>query len=149
MIILKKDTAKKLPVMLIDSTDHLSPKTGVTEGSVTVKISKNLGSLTSFTLTGKWAEIGQGLYSISFSDSDLNTVGFFGYLVTATSCDQYSGMMYVNAPRATKAGQDVIEATLAAIKGAGWTNESLKLIKELVDELETGEKPPAKAKFQI
>jgi len=42
-----------------------------------------------------------------------------------------------------------LEATLTAIKGAAWTNETLKLIKELVDELETGEKPPPKAHFRI
>ena len=39
-----------------------------------------------------------------------------------------------------------LEATLTAIKGAGWTNETLKLIKELVDELE---KPLPKAHFKI
>lgn len=42
-----------------------------------------------------------------------------------------------------------LEATLTAIKGAGWTNETLKLIKELVDELESGEKPKPKAHFRI
>lgn len=95
MLILDKDTARSLPVMMIDSADHVSPKTGIAEGDVTVNISKNLGSLTSFTITGKWTEIGQGLYSIDFSASDLDTEGFFAYLVTASGCDQYSGMMYV------------------------------------------------------
>lgn len=42
-----------------------------------------------------------------------------------------------------------LEATLTAIKGAGWTNETLKLVKELVDELESGEKPPRKASFRM
>ncbi|GAI65197.1 unnamed protein product [marine sediment metagenome] len=42
-----------------------------------------------------------------------------------------------------------LEATLTAIKGAGWTEETLKLIKELVDELETGEKPKPRANFRI
>lgn len=36
---------------------------------------------------------------------------------------------------------------IEVIKGAGWSNETLRLIKELVDELETGEKPYPKAKF--
>lgn len=99
MIILTKDEARKLPVMLIDSSDHISAKTSVAEGDVTVTIAKNLGTLTSFTLTGKWTEIGQGVYSISFSASDLNTEGYFAYMVTSTGCDQYSGMMYVDAPK--------------------------------------------------
>ena len=34
-----------------------------------------------------------------------------------------------------------LEATLTAIKGAGWTDETLKAIKEYIDELESGEKP--------
>lgn len=42
-----------------------------------------------------------------------------------------------------------LEATLTAIKGAGWTDETLKDIKELVDELESGEKPLSKARFKI
>jgi len=42
-----------------------------------------------------------------------------------------------------------LETTLTAIKGAGWTNETLKLIKELIDELESGEKPPRKASFRM
>ncbi len=46
-------------------------------------------------------------------------------------------------------GISALEATLTAIKGAGWTNETLKLIKELVDELESGEKPPRKASFRM
>jgi hypothetical protein len=96
VIILDQSVARALPVFLIDSTDHVTPKTGIAEGSVTVKISKNLGTLTAFTLTGLWTEIGQGLYKIAFASGDLDTIGFFGYLVTATDCDQYSGMMYVD-----------------------------------------------------
>jgi len=36
---------------------------------------------------------------------------------------------------------------IKVIKGIGWDGETLKLIKERVDELESGEKPPHKAKF--
>ena len=42
-----------------------------------------------------------------------------------------------------------LEATLTDIKGSGWTNETLKYIKELVDELESGAKPPSKANFSL
>ena len=97
MIKLTQSTARSLPVMLIDSDDHVAPKTGIVEGSVTVVISKDGGALTGFTLTDKWTELGQGLYTIDFAVGDLNTVGFFAYLVTAAGCDQYAGMMYVEA----------------------------------------------------
>ena len=96
MITLKQSVARTLPVMLIDNTDHIAPKTGVAEEDVTVVISKNGGALTAFTLTGLWTEIGQGLYTVDFAIGDLDTVGFFAYLVTSAGCDQYSGMMYVS-----------------------------------------------------
>jgi len=97
MIKLKQSEARTLPVMLIDSTDHISPKTGIVEGDTTVQISKNGGALGAFDDTGKWTELGQGLYTIDFAIGDLNTVGFFAYLVTSAGCDQYSGMMYVDS----------------------------------------------------
>jgi hypothetical protein len=96
VIILNQNEARDLPVLLLDSADHVTAKVGIAEGSVTVKISKNLGALTNFTLTGKWTEIGQGLYKIAFAAGDLDTIGYFGYFVTATGCDQYSGMMYIS-----------------------------------------------------
>lgn len=94
MIVLKKSVARKLPVLLVDSGGAVV--TGVAVGSVTVVTSKDGGALTAFTLTGKWTELGQGLYTISFADTDLDTIGFFAYLVTVTGCDQYSGIMYVD-----------------------------------------------------
>jgi len=103
MIKLTQSTARTLPVMLIDSDDHVAPKTGIAEGSVTVVTSKDGGALTGFTLTGLWTELGQGLYTIDFAIGDLNTVGYFAYLVTAAGCDQYSGMMYVEAAAVTAA----------------------------------------------
>jgi len=94
LIILKKDTARKLPVLLVDSGGAVV--TSVAEGDVTVVTSKNGGALTGFTLTDKWTELGQGLYTIDFASGDLDTEGFFAYLVTVTGCDQYSGIMYVS-----------------------------------------------------
>ncbi|MBU1349292.1 hypothetical protein KJ781_04465, partial [Patescibacteria group bacterium] len=47
------------------------------------------------------------------------------------------------------AGAAALEASLTAIKGAGWTTETLKAIKEYIDELESGAKPPKKARFEV
>jgi len=44
---------------------------------------------------------------------------------------------------------DPLEAMLNQIKGSGWTVETLKLLKELVDELEAGVKPTPRASFQL
>jgi len=108
MVIVNQNEAKKLPVMLIDSSDHLTAKTGVIEDNVTVKISKNLGAFTNLDLTGKWSELGYGVYLIHLSASDLDTVGFLSYVVMVSRCDQYSGMVYVDAARATETKQDTI-----------------------------------------
>jgi len=118
MIKLKQSIARTLPVMLIDSSDHIAPKVGIAEGSVTVKTSKDGGALTNFTLTDLWTELGQGLYSIDFAAGDLNTVGYFAYLVTAAGCDQYSGMAYVDSFSDYKADVSALalEATAQAIK---------------------------------
>jgi len=94
MVILKQSTARKLPVLLVDSGGAVMAS--VAEGDVTVVTSKNGGALTGFTLTDKWTELGQGLYTIDFANTDLDTEGFFAYLVTVTGCDQYSGIMYVS-----------------------------------------------------
>jgi len=94
LIILKQSSARKLPVLLVDSNGAVV--TSVAEGNVTVVTSKNGGALTGFTLTDKWTELGQGLYTINFANTDLDTEGFFAYLVTVTGCDQYSGIMYVS-----------------------------------------------------
>lgn len=92
MVEIDKDTARDLPVLLTLSGATV---TGVAEGDVTVKIAKDLGTLTAFTLTGLWTEVGQGLYQIAFASGDLDTEGFFAYLVTTAVSDQYSGIVYV------------------------------------------------------
>lgn len=136
MIILNQNEARKLPVLLIDKENHLLPKTGVAEGDVTVKITKDLGTLTDFTLAGKWAEIGHGVYSISFSASDLDTIGFFAYVVTAVGCDQYSGMVYVDAPR---------EGTTPA---QIWSHPDRKLTSRDIESETLGEYLPSEAQLQ-
>jgi len=80
--------------MLVDGSGAV--KADVAEGDVTVVTSKNGGALTPFILTDKWTDLGQGLYTIDFASGDLDTEGFFAYLVTVTGCDQYSGIMYVS-----------------------------------------------------
>ncbi|MCD6362133.1 MAG: hypothetical protein J7M38_14845, partial [Armatimonadetes bacterium] len=106
MVKVDQNKARNLPVLLIDNSDHVTVKTGVTEDEVTVKISKNLAAFTLFDLTGKWVELGNGVYEISFAGSDLDTIGFFAYIVLAPGCDQYSGLVYVAAP-VTKASFDI------------------------------------------
>jgi len=119
MIKLLQSEARTLPVIMIDSTDHIAPKTGLVEGDMTVNISKDGGALGGFAPEEKWTERGQGYYTIDFAIGDLDTVGFFVYLVTAAGCDQYSGVVYVDSFSDYKA--DVAALALEATLSAGIT----------------------------
>jgi len=121
VIKLKKDEARSLPVLMIDSTDHVTPKTGLVAGDTTIQVSKNGGAFDAFDDTGKWTERGQGLYFIDFGVGDLDTEGYFAYLVTAAGADQFSGMAYVDDFADYKANiASLNDPTAAAIADAVW-----------------------------
>lgn len=76
-------TSRKIVFLMIDSTDHLSAKTGLT---VTVTLSKNGGAFAS--PTGTVAEIGSsGWYALTPSATDTNTVGALIIRATASGAD--------------------------------------------------------------
>ena len=142
MIILKKDSARKLPVLLVDSGGAVQASVG--EGDVTVATSKNGGVLAGFTLTDKWTELGQGLYTIDFASGDLDTEGFFAYLVTVTGCDQYSGIMYVsdwetNVDSILEDTNTTLPAAITTAEGniRGTDSDTLKTLSEQVDGVQT------------
>jgi len=92
-VIIKKSAARKLPVILTDDSDFLTRKTGVAFGSVTVKYAKEGDtSLSTFTLdASKWIELGNGIYLIAFTASELDNVGSFIYNVEVSGSLEYSG----------------------------------------------------------
>ena len=110
--------ARALPVLLVGSGTQAS-RTGITEGSVTVKISKNGGASVPFTLTGKWTEISDGVYCISFAAGDLDTKGVFVYIVSATECDQYTGAVFIQDPNDYKADVSNLDAKVSTRAIAG------------------------------
>ena len=200
-LIIKQSTAYKLPVVLIDDTDFKSKETGIAYGSVTVKYAKEAsdGDHTLSTKTmasGDWEELGEGMYLIKFSTSELDTVGKFIYVCYASGILPYYGEAYIiqedtldgrlndihdtldavktetdgidahitaevdDLITRTKGLDDIhddlvtaqadldnpdqfksdvsalaLEATLTAMKGAGWTDETLKAIKDAIDAL--------------
>lgn len=74
-----------LPIQLTDSG---AVKTGVLFGDVVCHYSKAGAALAEFTIdTDNWTEIGQGLYTIDFTDSELDTLGWFKYFVTSATAD--------------------------------------------------------------
>jgi hypothetical protein len=87
MQILKQSVARALPIILIQESDGQTPKTGVTYAQVTISYRKEgATSWSSKTASGNWTEVGKGVYLISWSTSDLNTVGRFDVLVEQADC---------------------------------------------------------------
>ena len=78
----QSDTTYPLFFLMVDSTDHITGKTGL---SPTVTISKNGGSFAS--PSGAVSEVGNGLYKIAGDATDSNTVGELWIHATGTGAD--------------------------------------------------------------
>ncbi len=81
---LRKQSSTTYPLffLMVDSTDHVTGKTGL---SPTVTISKNGASFAS--PSGAITEVGNGLYKISGNATDSNTVGELWIHATGTGAD--------------------------------------------------------------
>ena len=78
----QSDSTYPLFFLMVDSTDHITGKTGL---SPTVTISKNGGSFAS--PSGSVSEVGNGLYKIAGNATDSNTVGELWIHATGTAAD--------------------------------------------------------------
>ena len=82
-------------VTLLDSGD--TPVIGVGSGDITVTYRKN--GAASFTtksvLAGEWNEVGDGLYRLTFTATELNTAGSFRFLVKGGSFDRYEADLII------------------------------------------------------
>ncbi len=82
----QNSTAHPIPFLMILSSDHLSPATGLVAGtSLTVVISKDGGAFA--TPAGAVTEIGNGWYSLAGNATDRGTLGAFIVHATGTGCD--------------------------------------------------------------
>ncbi len=97
-MIIKKSTARRLPVLLVDDSDFKTGKVGVAFGDVTVKYAKEGDNAWStFTLdASKWIELGDGVYDIAFGASELDTLGSFEYLVQVSGAVDYPGWVDIS-----------------------------------------------------
>jgi hypothetical protein len=84
---------RRIPVLLVDSTDGYTPKTGQTAPTVT--ISKN--GATAATGTGTWTEIANGQYYYEFASGEVDTLGWIAVNVQKTACRQYNAIVQVMA----------------------------------------------------
>ncbi len=89
-----QNNAITLPVLLRDASND--PVTGVVFGDVTCTYSKAGGALGTLTVTAdNWTEIGQGMYTLDFTAAELDTLGWFGYMVTGAGAKQYDNTVMV------------------------------------------------------
>lgn len=108
---LKQGVAKAQPVILIQAADGQTPHLGATAGQVTISYRKEgATSWSSKTAVGNWVEVGKGVYLVSWSTSDLNTIGRFDAVVEHASCIN----AYV-AYRISANLEDDIAAAIAAL----------------------------------
>jgi hypothetical protein len=88
----QSSTAYPLVFLMIDSSDHISPKTGL---SPTVTISKAGGSFAS--PSGAVSEIGNGWYKVAGNATDTATLGPLLLHATASGADPVDAMYEVVA----------------------------------------------------
>jgi hypothetical protein len=102
----QSSTTRKLTFLMIDSTDHLSGKTGLTP---TVTLSKNGGTFAA--PMGTVTAIGNGWYALTPASGDTDTLGSLVLHATATGADVTDKEFNIIAvdPNATK-----VPATVAA-----------------------------------
>jgi len=111
---------------MIDSTDHVSGKTGL---SPSVSISKAGGSFAS--AGGTVSEVGSGWYKIALTTTDTNTLGDLAFQCTATGADPTSFVDQVVAfnPLDSNLGLTNLDATISsrapaatALNNTTWTD---------------------------
>jgi hypothetical protein len=104
----QSSTAYPLVFLMIDSSDHISPKTGL---SPTVTISKAGGSFAS--PSGAVSEIGNGWYKVAGNATDTATLGPLLLHATASGADPVDAMYEVVAidPQSTAYGLSLAKTT--------------------------------------
>lgn len=88
----KQSTAKNVMVLMVDSTDHVTGKTGLT---LTITASKDGGAFASISPTV--TERGNGWYSVALMASHTDTLGDLALHITGTAADPADMVLLVEA----------------------------------------------------
>jgi hypothetical protein len=88
----KLSTARTIMLLMVDSTDHVTGKTGLT---LTITASKDGAAFASINPTV--TERGSGWYSLALTASHLDTLGDFALHVTGTAADPADAVLEVVA----------------------------------------------------
>ena len=117
-------------VTLLDGSEV--PVVGVAFGAVTVTYRKNgAASYSSKSLlSGQWNEVGDGLYRVTFTSSELDTKGSFRFLVKGGAFDRYESDLTVVDEFQTLAEE------IVAIKAALGSKANTRDVDILFNQLE-------------
>ena len=88
----KQSTAKNVMVLMVDSTDHITGKTGLT---LTITASKDGGAFASISPTV--TERGNGSYAVALTAAHTDTLGDLWLHITGTGADPADVMLLVEA----------------------------------------------------
>ncbi|WP_025322256.1 hypothetical protein [Deferrisoma camini] len=121
MRVIKQSTAATVMILMVDSTDHVTGKTGLT---LTVEISKDGGAFT--TISPTVTERGNGWYAVSLAATDTDTVGDLVVRCTATGADPGERVLVVrDLGEGSYSDQDLLRLMAAVLFGkssGGGTN---------------------------
>lgn len=123
MALLKQSTTYTRDFLMVDSTDHVTGKTGLT---VTVTLSKAGGSFAA--AGGTITEISSGWYKIALTTTDTNTLGELAFHCTGSGADptDFVDQVSANLP-------DDIMTLLNTV--AGYVDTEVAAIKAKTDQL--------------
>lgn len=135
----QSDATYPLMFLMVDSTDHVTGKTGL---SPTVTISKNGGSFSG--PSGAVSEIGLGLYKIAGNTTDSNTVGELWIHATGTGADP-TDTCYTIVPYdpfdSVRLGLTSLPNVVAAGNGGLPTVNASNQVKTIVEAYASGMTP--------
>lgn len=112
MILFKQSTARNIPFFMVDSTDSITGKTGL---SPTVTLSKDGGAFAG--AGGSVTEIGNGWYNLAATTTDTGTLGCLLLHATATGADPFDELhqVVVDLPGATVSS---VTGSVGSVTGA-------------------------------
>lgn len=106
MRLVNKAAAVNVMVLMVDSTDHVTGKTGLT---LTITASKNGAAFASISPTV--TERGDGWYNIALTAADTDTEGDLALHITSSGADPSDVLMNVNVLAQLIRNKRVLDAT--------------------------------------
>jgi hypothetical protein len=121
MRLLKQSTAASVMVLMVDSTDHVTGKTGLT---LTITASKNGGAFASISPTVN--ERGSGWYELQLTTAHTDTLGDLALHVTGAAADPTDTLSYVVSRHLADLAYPATSGRSLAVESDGMVHGDLK-----------------------